>query len=162
MANRTVSNERKVIFYVGMILAVFGFLVFGSVFVSGFMNFGNFDNFYERGRSMGMRAVIGMGMMIVGGVLQGVGRLGAAGAGVVLDPERARRDVEPWARMSGGVLKDTFDEVGVDLGAMGKRIAGKAEPDFDEKLRKLHQLHLDGILSAEEYEREKAEILSNN
>lgn len=74
------------------------------MFVAGAMNFGNFDNFVERverGRSMGVRAVIGMGLMIVAGVLHGIGPLGAAGAGVVLDPQLARRDVESWARMSG-------------------------------------------------------------
>lgn len=60
------------------------------------------------------------------------------------------------------MLKDSFDEAGVDSGAIGKRLAGNTEPDFDEKLPKLHRLHLAGILTADEYEREKAEILSKN
>jgi hypothetical protein len=160
MPTRDVSAGRKVFYYLGVIVMVCGFFTFGSVFVSGALNFGNFDNFESRGRSMGLRAVGGMGLIVLGGILQGIGRMGLAGAGVVLDPQQARRDVEPWSRMQGGVLKDTLDEAGLDLSRIGA-ITHEAAPDFDTKLRKLHQLYQDGILSKEEYEREKAEALSN-
>ncbi|MCC6798152.1 MAG: SHOCT domain-containing protein [Candidatus Hydrogenedentes bacterium] len=161
MPTREISEGRKILFYIGGIIAVVGFLTFGSVFVSGALNFGNFDNFEARGRSMGLRAIGGMGLIVAGMVLQGIGRVGLAGSGVVLDPQRARKDIEPWSRMQGGILKDTLGEAGLDL----SKIGGASVPapvDFDEKLRKLHQLHQDGILSKEEYEREKAELLANN
>ena len=51
MSNKQISGERKTIFYVGGVLIVIGFLTFGSVFVSGALNFGNFKNFEARGRS---------------------------------------------------------------------------------------------------------------
>ena len=47
---------------------------------------------------------------------------GLAGSGVVLDPEKAREDVEPWSRMAGGVVKDALDESGIQVG----------RPDGDE------------------------------
>ena len=36
-----------------------------------------------------------------------------AGSGVVLDPEKARKDVEPWSRMGGGVVQDALSEIEV-------------------------------------------------
>jgi RNA polymerase subunit RPABC4/transcription elongation factor Spt4 len=45
--------------------------------------------------------------------LRSVGAKGWAGSGVVLDPETARKDVEPWSRMGGGVLQDALSEVQV-------------------------------------------------
>ncbi|MCC6153583.1 MAG: SHOCT domain-containing protein [Candidatus Hydrogenedentes bacterium] len=158
MPTRDVSEGRKVPFYIGAVITVIGFLTFGSVFLSGALNFGNFENFEAQGRSMGLRAIGGMALILLGGVLQGVGRQGLAGLGVILDPQQARKDVEPWSRMQGGVLKDTLDEAGLDLSKLGNSGTG-VQSDFDEKLRKLHQLHQDGILSKEEYEREKAEVL---
>ncbi|MDZ4858079.1 MAG: SHOCT domain-containing protein [Candidatus Hydrogenedentes bacterium] len=155
MANRNVSEGRKAIYYIGGALSIIGVLTFFSVFISAASNFGDFSNFAERGRSQFMRAIIGMGAMAAGGVLMGIGRAGLAGSGVVLDPERGRKDLEPWSRMSGGMLKDTLDEAGINLGNVGTA----SKPDFADRLRKLHALHLDGILSQEEYEREKAELL---
>jgi hypothetical protein len=121
------------------------------------MSFGDFTNFHERGRSMAVRSVVGMGMIIVGGGLMAVGRAGLAGSGMMLDPERSRRDVEPWSRATGGMISDALDEAGIKLGGSG----GDAEMPFDEKLRRLHKLYEDGILSEEEYQREKADILGD-
>jgi hypothetical protein len=136
---------------------VLGLLTFGSVFVTGVMNFGNFHDFDGQVRSAGLRAVAGMAMFMAGGVLMGIGRAGLAGSGVVLDPQRAREDLEPWSRMAGGMVKDTLDEAGISIGS-----AGRSEPDFADRLRKIHALKEEGILTKEEYEREKAEILERN
>ena len=155
MARKQISPERKGIYYVGMILGAIGFLTFGSVMVSGVMNFGDFSNFQERSRSMGMRAIVGMGMVILGGILTGLGRAGAAGSGLILDPEKAREDVEPWSRMTGGVIKDALDEAGVNLGGVPE----KATLPFDEQLRRLHKLREDGIISEQEYHLKKQQIL---
>src|SRR5690348_15393642 len=108
MAQRQIPPERKEIFYIGMVVGVIGFLCFISTFFSAASSFGDFTNFEQRGRSMGTRAVVGMVMMIAGAIMAGIGRLGLAGSGVKLDPEEARRDVEPWARMTGGVVKDAL------------------------------------------------------
>lgn len=155
---RDVSEGRKAAYYLGMILMAAGFISFFSVFVTGAMNFGDFSNFEETSRSGFMRAVIGMGLIIGGGILRGIGARGLAGSGMVLDPQRARRDVEPWARMGGGLLKDALEEADVDL-SRTNRIGEQEAEDFEAKLRKLHQLHADGILSDEEYAREKREVL---
>jgi hypothetical protein len=156
MAERQVSPERKGIYYLGMGLSGLGALVFMSTFLTAAMSFGDFTNFHERGRSMAVRSVVGMSMMIVGGGLMTVGRAGLAGSGVMLDPERSRRDVEPWSRATGGMISDALDEAGIQLGGGS---SGDADMPFDEKLRRLHKLFEDGILSEDEYQREKTDIL---
>lgn len=158
MAERQVSPARQALYYVGMFLAVCGALVFFSIFVSAATSFGDFGGFEDRGRSFGLRAVVGMGMIIVGKLLTGVGRTGLAGSGILLNPQQARRDVEPWSRMTGGVIGDALNEAGVKLGSESTE---GGELPFDEKLRRLHKLYEDGILSEEEYEREKQDILRN-
>jgi len=155
MAERQVSPERKGIYYVGMGLSGLGALVFLSTFLTAALSFGDFTNFHDRGRSMTVRSVVGIAMMIVGGGLMTVGRSGLAGSGMILDPEGSRRDVEPWSRATGGMISDALDEAGIKLGSGG----GDADMPFDEKLRRLHKLYEDGILSEEEYQREKADIL---
>jgi cytochrome c biogenesis protein CcdA len=113
---RDVSPERQGAFYIGGAMMVVGFLSFFSVFVTGAMNFGDFTDFESRTRGEAMRAVIGMGLIVVGAFVRNVGRAGAAGSGLVLDPRQARKDLEPFSRQNGGMLKDALDEAGVDLG----------------------------------------------
>lgn len=110
---RTISPERKAIYYLGMAAMVIGFLTFGSIFISAARHFGDFSNFESDARSSMTRAIIGMGLMIVGGIFASIGRAGLGGAGVVLDPQRARRDLEPWNRAAGGMLNDALDEAPV-------------------------------------------------
>ena len=157
MANRNVSEGRKAVFVLGQIVFVLGILSFGSVFVTAALNFGNFDDFPGQMRSSGLRAFGGMALLMTGGVLMGIGRAGLAGSGVVLDPERAREDLEPWSRMAGGMVKDALDESGISVGNNARN-----EPDFADRLRKLHALKEEGILTEEEYQREKAKILERN
>lgn len=162
MANRQIPPERKLVHRLGTILIAIGALSFGSVFVSAALNFGRFDDFDRRVRSMGLRFVGGMAMMVVGFGMIIYGTAGAAGSGLTLDPEQARKDVEPWARMRGGVAKDTLDEMGIDLrkvtSALGDRNSSAGET-LEERLRGLHRLFTDGILSEEEYQREKQKTL---
>lgn len=157
MARRTISPERQTLYYVGMAIALLGLLSFASTFLSAALNFGNFNNFEARGRSMALRAFGGMAMIVIGGALSNIGTKGVAGSGLVLDPRRSREDLEPWSRFAGGMVSDALDEAGIQLGD---------DPDadlrFDEKLRRLHELYTDGILSLEEYEQEKRELLDRN
>lgn len=159
MANRKISEERQAVYYLGIVLAVIGGLLFFSTFITGAMSFGDFNNFEERARSESLRAVIGFGLVAVGMILAAIGSQGLAGSGVVLDPEQAREDLEPWSRMAGGMVSDAVDEAGIDLGQLSKHNDGNSEMPFDEKLRRLHQLHAEGILTDEEYQREKQKIL---
>jgi hypothetical protein len=111
---------------------------------------------------MGLRAVGGIFMIIAGMAIAGIGAAGAAGSGLNLDPEKAREDLEPWARLQGGLTKASLDEMGVDLPKITAALGGTktaTSETFEERLRGLHALYKDGILSEEEYLREKQELL---
>src|SRR6478752_370864 len=90
-----ITPERKLMYYAGMGCTALGVLLFLSVFVTGCANFGNFDNFEGEARSSMARAIGGMVLMMIGSGLMAIGRLGTAGAGVVLDPRKMRKDLEP-------------------------------------------------------------------
>ena len=49
--NRDITPERKTMYYAGMGSTGLGMLLFCSVFVTGCMNFGNFDNFEGEAKS---------------------------------------------------------------------------------------------------------------
>lgn len=170
MAQRQVSPGRKVVFYFGVGVTVVGFLVFLSAFFSAASGFGNSSTMMNPGgggfgSTMMFSAVVGMVMMIVGGIFMRLGRMGLAGSGMVLDPEGARRDVEPWARMAGGVVKDAIDEAGVRID--GTRGAGEGDEassssmPFDERLRRLEKLRAEGLVSESEYAAARKRILES-
>jgi len=117
MANRQVSGGRKAVYYAGMGASVAGLLLFASCFVTFLANFGNFSaDMPSVMAGAAMRAFGGIGLLFAGGILTRIGLLGAAGAGVIFDPEQARKDVEPLARMAGGVIGDALDEAHANLG----------------------------------------------
>ncbi len=66
---------------------------------------------------MFLTAIVGMGLIMVGNVIRVIGSRGWAGSGVVLDPQQARQDLEPYSRMVGGMAKDTLDEMGMNFDA---------------------------------------------
>lgn len=165
MPNRQISAERKALYRAGQIIALIGLISFLSVFVSAALHFGDFTDFDARGRSMGLRAIGGFIMIFVGSVLAAIGRAGASGSGLVLDPEQAREDLEPWARMKGGLMKDSLEEMGVDVPQIAKSLLSRDDQQgesLEQRLRGLHALYQDGILSKEEYEREKQELLDRH
>ena len=108
---RNVSGDRKAMYYFGMVLIVAGIALFVSTFFTFISGFGDFEDFGGRIRGMVLRAFGGMALIVVGGGMRRVGARGAAGSGLVLDPEQARSDLEPWARMGGGMVNDALDEV---------------------------------------------------
>jgi hypothetical protein len=108
---RTISPERRGIYYLGMALGGIGMVLFLSVFVTGIARFGDFTDFTERARNEGMRALVGFALIAFGGMLMKIGSRGLAGSGVVLDPDKAREDLEPWSRMAGGMADDALSEV---------------------------------------------------
>jgi hypothetical protein len=130
MPNTEISPERKAAYYGGMVLMGLGFLLFISnfFFVAGKMGepdkrppLGSpewHEQFDKRsaesgrfGQGMMFRALGGMGLIVLGGFLMRVGAAGLAGSGVVLDPQKARKDVEPWSRATGGIISDVVSEI---------------------------------------------------
>ena len=62
-------------------------------------------------------------LLIVGGFMRRVGAYGLAGSGVILDPEEAKEELEPFSRQAGGMSKDFLEEAEIDLSNLG----GKSE-----------------------------------
>ena len=62
--------------------------------------------------------------------------------------------------MAGGVIRDAVDESGIRLSPEDG--GGRGGDDFDVRLRKLHRLYKDGIITEEEYLKEKSEILESD
>lgn len=112
------SNQRKATYYIGMGMTILGFILFISVFFSfiGMMNRDmNSLNIMEpfgfnRGPSFG-RPLIGMILMIVGQLVMRVGARGAAGSGIILDPDRAREDLKPYSEAAGGMINDVISNI---------------------------------------------------
>ena len=113
---RRITEERKTAYYVGMLLMIAGALLFASTFVTFAMHFGDFSDFQSDAKSGMFRAFGGMALIVLGGIIRKVGARGLAGSGVVLDPQRAREELEPYSRMAGGMVKDALDEADVNLG----------------------------------------------
>ncbi len=113
---REISPERKTMYYLGTGLLVVGGLLFLSVFVSFFSRFGDFRNFESRASSDFTRAFAGMILAGLGAGIRSVAARGLAGSGVILSPEDAREDLEPYSRMAGGMLRDALDEADVRAG----------------------------------------------
>ena len=65
--------------------------------------------------------VWGFVLMVAGTLLRRVGSQGLAGSGLVLDPEQARQDLEPFSRQTGGMVKDALDEADIHLGGQTVR-----------------------------------------
>lgn len=121
--SKEISDERKAAFYIGTGLMILGGISFASTFLTFALHFGDFSNFESNAKSDIFRAVGGMALLIVGGIVRGLGARGLAGSGVVLDPEKAREELAPYARMAGGMAKDALDEAGISLGGQPERVA---------------------------------------
>jgi hypothetical protein len=94
-----------------MAVAVLGLLSFLSTFVSFAMNFGRLHRLRVARPLDGDAGVRRMILIIAGAVVSTIGRMGAAGAGLIPDPQRQRQDLEPWARAAGGMVNDALSEV---------------------------------------------------
>jgi hypothetical protein len=128
---RQISTERKALYYAGMALMALGIVLFVSTFFTFAANFGNFE--FNPG-TLFIRALIGMVLLVVGGLVMRLGAAGAAGSGLLLDPEKARKDVEPWTRMAGGMTSDMLSEVDV-VQKVATGLAGKADQRASVKIR---------------------------
>lgn len=105
-----ISKERKATYYIGLGMIILGVLLFFSVFFSGIKTI---DDPFSYGPPPFENAVIGMILMIAGGVVTNIGAHGAAGSGIVLDPEKAREDLKPFNEAKGKMINDVLDNVEV-------------------------------------------------
>ena len=105
-----IPQERKVLYYVGMGMMIVGFILFFSVFFSAasLMN----DPFSGRMPSFG-NGITGFILIFIGAMIQKVGAKGAAGSGIILDPEKAREDLKPYNEAMGGMINDVISNVDV-------------------------------------------------
>jgi hypothetical protein len=104
------SNQRKATYYIGMGMTILGFLLFISMFfsIAGMMNRPVFGSSSMPSFS---RPIIGMLFMIGGQFLMRLGARGAAGSGMILDPDRAREDFKPYTEAAGGMINDVIENI---------------------------------------------------
>jgi hypothetical protein len=88
-----------------------GFILFISVFFlfTSFMN----DPFSGSRIPSFSNAVVGMILMIAGSIVMNIGAKGAAGSGLLLDPEKAREDLKPFNEAKGGMINDVISNIDV-------------------------------------------------
>ena len=108
---RDVSPERKAGYSLGLFISIAGGILFGIGFLTMILNFGNFNNFESRAKGVGVCCFLGIVMLAAGGMIRNVSARGLAGSGMVLDPQKAREDLEPFSREIGGVVNDALSEV---------------------------------------------------
>lgn len=103
-----IPKERKELYYIGMGITILGVILFISVFfsVASMMNepFGSSPPSFTN-------AVIGIILIAVGSIIKNVGAKGAAGSGLILDPDKAREDLKPLNEAMGGMLNDVISNV---------------------------------------------------
>lgn len=111
MGSKNISGERKALYYVGMALCVIGAIMFISTFFSNMSTSIGFYDFEKQTQSMMTRAISGMITIVIGTILMSIGARGAAGSGLILNPEKAREDLKPWSKMTGGIVNDAVEEI---------------------------------------------------
>ncbi|MDF2941761.1 MAG: hypothetical protein K0S01_619 [Herbinix sp.] len=107
-----ITKQRKVTYYIGAGMMVLGFILFISVFFSvasmmssPSLDVGRFPSFSN--------AIFGMILIVAGGVVMNIGARGAAGSGLILDPDRAREDLKPFNEAKGGMINDVISNIDV-------------------------------------------------
>ena len=120
--SRKISEERKAAYYIGMGIMVLGIILFASTFVTAAAKFGDFSNFESDAKSNMFRAIAGMALMVIGGVIRGIGARGIAGSGIVLDSGKAGEELELSSRMAGGMVKDALEEADVNLTGKSEKV----------------------------------------
>ncbi|HSR04850.1 MAG TPA: zinc ribbon domain-containing protein [Proteiniclasticum sp.] len=120
---REISSKRKSLYYIGTGMIIIGVVLFFSVFFSMFMGMSNDSFFMDTGFGFMRRGFFGFIMIGAGGFIRNLGARGAFGSGLILDPDRAREDLNPYSSAAGGMLNDALKEVGL----LKKTDGGKSE-----------------------------------
>ncbi|HYF93896.1 MAG TPA: zinc ribbon domain-containing protein [Symbiobacteriaceae bacterium] len=108
-----IPEGRRAAYYIGGGMMVVGFLLFISNFFFVASGPPSGVSLFDYNPMPGLvaRGLGGMLLMIAGGFVRSVGARGAAGSGLVLDPQQAREDLKPWAQTAGGLVKDALEQV---------------------------------------------------
>ena len=101
-----ISPGRKALYYTGLGLTALGILLFLIGFVSGIASFGEPLGMMDGLPGSFALPFVGIALAMAGGVMQHIGARGLAGSGLVLDPEKAREDLGPYAHAAGGMVRD--------------------------------------------------------
>ena len=146
-----ISPKRKKLYAVGIGVTALGVIMI----VIGFAGFVIAGSHFNESLVVVFFLTIGggMGVTVLGSILMGIAARGVAGSGLVLDPKQARQDLEPWARMGGGIVKDALDESGLAPKQQRPQLP------FDEELRRLKSLKDDGLISEAEFEAARKKIM---
>lgn len=106
------------------------------------------------------RSILGILLLVGGQVVAQAGKRGLAGSGIILDPVQARKDVEPWSRMAGGVANDIIEEIKPIVPTKSPTEYQAPRPAA-ERLKELEALRGQEILTEGEYEAKKKEIIES-
>lgn len=108
-SSKQIQPWRKNLHTLGLVLIVIGLILFISPFfsIAGTMNSG-FGTIME-GPGIISLGIFGFVLVVLGIALRGIGAKGLAGSGIVLDPEKAREDLQPYAKALGGMARDAVD-----------------------------------------------------
>ncbi len=93
-----------------------GIILFMSVFFIAFTG----DPFAYEGNFM-QNGFYGFILISAGTFVMNLGARGAAGSGLVLDPEKAREDLTPYTKAAGGMLKDALEEIDLPSTKSGEK-----------------------------------------
>jgi len=104
-----ISKERKVTYYIGGGLVILGFILFISVFFETASMFN--DPFHSTRFPSFSNAILGFVLIVIGSIVSNIGAKGAAGSGVILDPEKAREDLKPYNEAKGQMINDVISNI---------------------------------------------------
>ncbi|OWU66099.1 MAG: hypothetical protein CBB60_001280 [Armatimonadetes bacterium Cent15-Ar3] len=181
MPNSSISPERQTAYYVGHAISGVGVLLFLSTFfviASAPMHQASFTDFNRQASAQmtdfAARAIGGMVLIVIGQVIANIGKFGPAGSGVVFDPQQARKDVEPWSRMVGGVVNDALEEIqpnkspnpGERLTMLKDLVTDQPSTPAEERpaIERLSEIKIllnQGMLTPEEYEAKRKAIIDS-
>ena len=114
---KKISEERKRLYNAGLVMMIIGGCLFALPFLTGpLVILAGGEGGMTIMPLVMLAAFIGFGLIAAGRIMRGIAARGKAGSGLVLDPEQAREDLEPWSRMAGSVLKDALDEADIRPG----------------------------------------------
>ncbi|NLK73838.1 MAG: zinc ribbon domain-containing protein [Clostridiales bacterium] len=115
-----INKKRKAAYYIGMGMIIVGFILFVSVFfkagnimTNSFNSFASDPFFSGPSSSFIARPVIGMILIISGAIVMSIGEKGAAGSGLILDPDKAREDLKPFNEAKGAMINDVISNIHV-------------------------------------------------
>ncbi|MGE5614691.1 MAG: hypothetical protein ACM3XR_09820 [Bacillota bacterium] len=122
-----ISKERKATYYIGLGMVGVGLILFFSVFFSIANSMSDPWGFNPPPVQNG---IIGFILVGAGAFVMNIGAKGAAGSGLLLDPEKAREDLKPFSEAKGKMINDVISNIDVI-----EEIAKPGEPEEIEIIK---------------------------